>query len=80
MKKLTFIGKLVNYERRNSSVYGNPKYYGEFEGKNGEYFNGVTATDSSCAYAFTNQPEKERKVDYHITRNGNVIIDYITIL
>lgn len=77
MKKKTFIGKLVSYERRNNSYYGNPKYFGVFENENGEILEATTATDSSCAYGFLNYPEQKRMITYHTTRTGNNIIDYV---
>ena len=80
MKKKVFIGRLTDYERRNSSYYGNPKYYGEFESENGETFRGITKTDAACAYGFLNEREAVRKVTYHTTKTGNTIIDYIEIL
>lgn len=80
MKKLIFTGKLVNYDRKNSSCYGNPKYYGYFENENGESLSATTASDASCAYGFLNDIEKDRIVTYHITKNGNKIIDYIKIM
>lgn len=79
MKKLTFTGKLIDYERRNSSQYGNPKYYGVFENEKGETLEATTATDASCAYGFLNYEKNERTVTYHVTRTGNCIIDYIDI-
>ena len=79
MKKQTFKGILISYERRNNSINGNPKYYGVFENESGETLSGTTASDASCAYAFLNEREKTRLVEYHETRTGNVIIDYITI-
>ena len=79
MKKMTFTGKLVNYERRNSSYYRNPKYCGYFENEK-DSFCGTTATDASCAYGFLNDMDKERIVTYHITKTGNAIIDYIKIM
>ena len=39
MKKKTFTGKLVRYERRNNSYYGNPKYFGVFEDAEGNNIN-----------------------------------------
>ena len=80
MKKYTFKGKLIHYERKNSSIDGNPKYYGVFENENGETLNGTTASNASCAYSFLNNQEANRTVTYHITKTGNVIIDYITIV
>lgn len=79
MKKLIFTGKLIRYERRNSSQYGNPKFYGVFQNEEGKTLEGTTATDADCAYGFLNYQENERTVTYHITRTGNCIIDYITI-
>ena len=48
MKKKTFTGKLVRYERRNNSYYGNPKYFGVFEDAEGNILCATTATDASC--------------------------------
>lgn len=80
MKKQTFKGKLIGYERLNNSVNGNPKYWGVFENENGNKLIGKTGTDSACAYAFLNEREKIRIVEYHETRTGNIVIDYITIM
>ena len=77
MKKKTFTGKLIRYERKNNSYYGNPKYYGVFENENGEILEATTATDANCAYGFLNYPEQNRTLTYHTTRTGNNIIDYI---
>ena len=77
MKKKTFTGKLVRYERKNNSYYGNPKYFGVFEDAEGNILCATTATDASCAYGFLNYPEQERTLTYHTTRTGNNIIDYI---
>ena len=77
MKKKTFNGKLVRYERKNNSYYGNPKYYGVFEDINGNILCATTANNASCAYGFLNYPEDVRTVTYHTTITGNNIIDYI---
>lgn len=78
MKK-TFTGKMIYNERRNNSIYGNPKYFGIFENENGETFAGTTATNSSCAYGFLNYSNEVRTITYHTTKAGNNIIDYIKI-
>ena len=78
--KKTFTGKLIHYERKNNSYYGNPKYYGVFENENGEVLTATTATNASCAYGFLNSQDKERTIAYHTTKTGNNIIDYIEIL
>lgn len=79
MKKNTFTGKLVRYESRNCSYYGNPKHFGVFENENGEILQATTASNASCAYGFLNQRDNEREITYHTTKTGNNIIDYIKI-
>ena len=80
MKKKTFVGKLVRYEHRNCSYYGNPKYFGVFENENGEILKATTASNASCAYGFLNYQDRVREITYHTTKTGNNIIDYINIL
>ncbi len=80
MKRYEFVGKLVDYKSLNCSCYGNPAYYGWFEDKEGNCISGRTASNASCAYGFLNDRERERKITYHYTRTGNMIIDYIAIL
>ncbi len=77
MKKLTFTGTMIRYERRNNSYYGNPKYMLVFENENGDYLIGTTASNASCAYSCLNNPQSIKNVEYHITKIGNTIIDYI---
>lgn len=80
MKRKEFTGKLSYYERLNCSCYGNPRYYGVFTNESGEILVGKTASNAACAYGFLNYRNAPRKVTYHITRNGNIIFDFITIL
>ena len=80
MKRKEFTGKLSYYESLNRSCYGNPRYYGVFTNERGETLVGKTAANAACAYGFLNYQNAPRKVTYHITRNGNIIFDYITVL
>lgn len=80
MRQFEFSGYLTNYTRCRNSLYGNPRFYGEFTSDGGAVLAGKTASNASCAYAFLNQKDKKRKVNYHYTKNGNVIIDSIEIL
>lgn len=80
MKRKEFIGKLSYYERLNCSCYGNPRFFGVFTNESGETLAGKTAFNASCAYGFLNYRNARRKVTYHITRNGNIIFDFITVL
>lgn len=75
--KKTFTGKLIHYERKNNSYYGNPKYFGIFQNEQGETVAATTATNASCAYGFLNWQDKERTITYHTTKTGKNIIDYI---
>lgn len=78
MKRKEFIGKLSYCERLNCSCYGNPRFFGVFINERGETLAGKTATNAACAYGFLNYQNAPREVTYHITRNGNIIFDYIT--
>lgn len=80
MKRKEFTGKLSYYERLNCSCYGNPRYYGVFTNERGETLVGKTAVNAACAYGFLNYQNAPRKVTYHITRNGDIIFDFITVL
>ena len=80
MKRQEFVGTLTYYKHCNCSVYGNPRYYGEFTNEKGEILAGKTASDAACAYGFLNYQDRPRRITYHITRTGNVIFDYITVL
>lgn len=80
MKRKIFVGTLNYYKHLNCSYYGNPAYYGEFVNENGERLSGRTASNASCAYGFLNSRELPREIEYHETRTGNIIFDYIRIL
>ena len=53
---------------------------GRRRGYNGDCISGRTASNASCAYGFLNDKNRERKLIYHYTKKGSLIIDYITIL
>ena len=80
MKRKEFIGKLTYYDCLRCSCYGNLRFYGEFTSESGEMLIGKTAVNAACAYGFLNYQNAPRKVTYHITRNGNIIFDFITVL
>ena len=70
--------KLVNYERRNNSIYGNPSWYVCFD--NGtDSIMGKTASNAQRGYVVENfRDGRICNVTYHITKGGNTIIDGIT--
>ena len=70
--------KLINYERRNNSVYGNPSWYASFANDT-DSITGKIASNAQCGYTLTNfRDGRTCNVTYHITRAGNTIIDGIT--
>lgn len=76
--KYYFKGFLTGYERKNLSVNGNPCYWLRVENKK-ECIEGKTGSDSSAGYNCLNYPERERIIEYHYSRKGNLIIDRIQI-
>ena len=69
--------KLVNYERRNNSIYGNPSWYVCFDNGTNSIM-GKTASNAQCGHIVTNfRDGRACNVTYHITKGGNTIIDEI---
>ena len=74
MKVKRFIGKVVNWEQKRSSIYGNPCRQIWFDLENGERVVAKTASDYSFVYGLGNITNKWYAVEYHLTRNDRVII------
>lgn len=76
--RIKVIGKIKGASYRNTSSYGNPSYYINFETETGETIKGYTAANASCGYSCTNSEFREfAYLEYHITKGGKVIIDNI---
>ena len=76
--RIKTIAKIKDVTFRNHSVYGNPSYYITFENEKGEEIIGYTVANSSCAYGCKNPDLKEfAYLEYHITKGGKIVIDYI---
>ena len=76
--RIEVIGKIKEVTFRNKSVYGNPSYYIAFEDEKGEVIIGYTAPNAACAYGAKNPDLKEFAfIEYHSTKSGKVVIDYI---
>ena len=71
--------KLVWLQRAGSSCDGNPSYYADFETPDGKTISGKTARNAACGYGITNYNNGRRlaTIEYHETRSGNIIFDYI---
>ena len=70
--------KLMNYERKSNSYYGNPSWYASFANDTNSIM-GKTASNASCGYTLENfRDGRLANVTYHITNAGNTIIDGIT--
>lgn len=77
MKRKTFTGVLINYNRLNCSVNGNPAFSGTFQNATGATITGRTASDAACGYSFLNNRDNEKIIEYHETKTGRIIFDYI---
>ena len=76
--RIKTIGKITDVTFRNRSVYGNPSYYITFENEKGEEITGYTSPNAECAYGCRNEDLQEfAYIEYHITKGGKVVIDYI---
>ena len=72
------IGKIKDVTIKNRSVYGNPSYFITFENEKGEEIQGYTAPNAACAYGAKNPDLREFAfLEYHVTKSGKVVIDYI---
>lgn len=77
MKTYSIVGKIVTTHRLNNSVNGNPRWHFLLHAYSGVY-EFKTRTDAKVGYLFKPYVYNEAIVDYHITRNGNLICDDIT--
>ena len=69
--------KLVNYKRRNNSIYRNPSWYVCFDNGTNSVA-GKTASNAPIGYTLENFRDRRAcNVTYHITKGGNTIIDDI---
>lgn len=72
--------KFVSAEGLACSINGNPRWIVKFDTCGGVRVEAKTITDGACGYAVDNwRLAKERLADvkFHLTRNGNFVIDYI---
>ena len=75
MKNYTKIMIIGNIDHLHNSIYGNPKIKLLMQDENGEYLQGKTATDAACAYIFGySSIGRKYKIEYHYTKNNNIII------
>lgn len=77
-KRIRTIAKIKKVEYRNTSVYGNPSYYIAFEDEKGKLIIGYTKPNAACAYGARNPDLREfAYIEYHMTKSGKIVIDYI---
>lgn len=77
MKTYTKNLKIVKIERLKNSVYGNPTYKLLVEDESGKQYEGRTASDASIAYKLsTSDINQIYNIQYHYTKNDNIIFDY----
>lgn len=79
MKEININGCIVSTMYKSTSFYGNPKYFVTFKNnETGEILRGETANNAACAYGINNSCYKTScNIAYHVTRKGNIIVDYL---
>lgn len=78
MKTYTKNLKIVKIERINSSCNGNPAYRMIVEDESGKQYEGRTASDAAIAYKLsTSNINQIYSIQYHYTKNDNIIFDYV---
>jgi hypothetical protein len=70
--------KIIEVARGNLSMYGNPSYILTVENEQGEILTGKTASNSALGYeACYSWENTTKKLQYHYTKSGNLIFDYL---
>lgn len=78
MKTYTKNLKIVKIERINNSCNGNPAHKMIVEDENGKQYEGRTASDAVIAYKLsTSDINQIYNIQYHYTKNDNIIFDYV---
>lgn len=68
--------RVTKVEYRNTSFYGNPSQWVTFMVGNSSYI-GYTAVNAACGYSAEGFKNKLCDMTYHVTRRGNIIIDFM---
>jgi hypothetical protein len=75
MKNYKKIVTIKDIDYLHNSIYGNPKIKVLMQDENGEYLQAKTADNAACAYIFGySSIGRKYKIEYHYTRNNNIII------
>ena len=78
MKTYRDIFTIVERWRLNLSIYGNPRIACMLKDSNGNLKRFQTASNASCGYSIENyELGSPLDIEYHITKTGTRIIDYI---
>ena len=77
MTQKAIIVNNISTKYRNTSWLGNPSRFVDGVTENGDVFRGYTAPNATCGYSCENWENKSTKLIYHVTRSGNIVIDYI---
>lgn len=73
--------RILSINKSGISYYGNPHHYITIEDENGDIYEARTITDGACGYGIKNKGLGKNAgvwdVTYHITRNENMMIDFL---
>lgn len=75
MKQKVFEGRIIAHEWKGCTMYGNSYFRVVVINDNDERLVGQTAYNAQCGYVA--REGMNAQITYHITRTGNVIIDYV---
>lgn len=74
MKNYVEIVKILDYQYKTTSIYGNPSYWVWFE-KDNTVNCGYTGSNCVCGYAVRNYKKNDTiEIIYHYTKTGSIII------
>ena len=77
MTQKTIIVHNISTSYKSTSYMGNPSRFVTGITEQGDIFMGYTALNAVCGYSCENWTGKTAKLIYHVTRNGNKVIDHI---
>ena len=77
MKKEQQTFTIYSIYRGNLSYYGNPSWHLVLQDEQGNTYRAKTASNASVAYSIgSHWLDTAKTLQYHYTKNGNMIVDY----
>lgn len=81
MERKTMYARVLEIKKTGHSKACNPHHYIVIEDENGNILDAQTKVNASCGYSIVNRGVGRYagmwKIEYHNTRGGNIIIDFM---